>query len=199
MLGYLAWTEPTFCRRFGQLVQRRLLHDGLFLDGLPPLPSFHPNTFWLLLHLVGTRPHGWRDVLQPSRRRKRRVLRAIQRRTRHLIVQTQWAGWWDQWLLVEILSRHPRMVEALPSAFRAALHALPYLEQRGLNQPPPKRRVHRFLARLIPRPMAKRPQQQPRHRPTFSLATPNWQSQRPSRWRECSLDSRPTPGGAAHV
>ena len=107
-----AWGDLEFQRQSGDTPRLYLRNKVLFPTGKTPCLRFAPQLFWLLMLLgAGDRPLG--------------VFRGA---AAAQVSQPQWAGFWDQWIVMEAICQWPESVSKLPSRVRRGLLALPLLE-----------------------------------------------------------------------
>ncbi len=124
LAGELAWNESVFQAGCSRTLISALSRRVLFSPDGPPLPQIAPRTFWALIAIA---PVG-RIPLRPFGLRRHRVSAGLQRLRKQSAVLAQapeWAGLWDQWLIVEALRVWPGVAGYTPRPLREAVLALP--------------------------------------------------------------------------
>lgn len=123
----MAWREPGFQHRTAELLRENLRGRILWTRGRvrsAPLPLVEPNTFWALLALAGA-GNPARQLFKP---RRMAILGALTRFHGLAVEQASapgWAGFWDQWILIEASQRWSATARDVAEPLRSALAALP--------------------------------------------------------------------------
>jgi hypothetical protein len=86
LIGAMAWDDSVFQSRLATEIAAALRKRFLFLNGELPKISLRPEVFWLILELTHSVP-------------------TIHQITRQCYQHGGWAGFWEQWLLMELLQR----------------------------------------------------------------------------------------------
>lgn len=143
-----AWRQSAFAERFARRLLDVLRHRYAIVEPGPsgaspapwPVPRISPWTWWLLLEVAGIPALG-KLGRRPWRWRHRRLARRLRGITGSLLAAApaEWAGFWDQWLLGEVLLR-VKSDEEMPYHWNPMLDAMPWLHQlfanRGAPEPP---------------------------------------------------------------
>lgn len=142
--GHIAWREPHFQLALADDLNRWLCRRYLFDGDATPFPHFHPNTFWTLFYLGALQ----RPRFFPSREWRRSA--ALATLARREILQPDWAGFWDQWLLCHALLHFQAELKR-DVLLAGLLRDLPTARWWALVPEPPRRRrlsgLRRFFAR----------------------------------------------------
>lgn len=129
LVGERAWRDPDFQHAVSRRVHAYLHQRMLFQRGELPAPHFAPQSFWLLIALTANgKQKGWQSWLGRGRWRAER-LQLLRTLAQAEVGRLQWAGIWDQWLVIETTQRWPGCTRSLPATLHAALAALPLLAQ----------------------------------------------------------------------
>ncbi len=121
LIGQRAWLDLNFQRRVRYAVIKHMKTRVLFSLSQWPHPRFHPNSFWLLIALTDVpapAPH-WRFW------RRQGIAATLHRIAVRQSLNEQWAGIWDQWLILTAILRWHREQERLPPELWNAILALP--------------------------------------------------------------------------
>jgi len=136
LVAETAWTEP----RFRYLVSRKVrayLHDRVvFSIGEIPSVSLAKQTFWLLLAMEQEPPSSLRARFSARKRRRSAALAQFRALAMDRILAEGWAGFWDQWLIAQMLRANPRAPFALHPKLREAVTSLPLLKKAHLRYEP---------------------------------------------------------------
>ncbi len=185
--GHLAWLEPHFQLGLADDLNRWLCQRYLFDADATPFPHFHPNTFWVLFYLGSLQ----RPRFFPSREWRRSI--ALADLARREILQPDWAGFWDQWLLCHALLHFQTELKR-DGLLAGLLRDLPTAQWWALGPEPPRRRrlsgLRRFFARRWRGRRGRPPSTSARGRRLATragddflhLAGPQWSEAVPTAW-----------------
>ncbi len=114
ILGRYAWDDLQFRHHIVEVLERELRSRTLFSAALKPqenneprdhpFPTMHltPQLFWLLISMAVSTIHFKRSYrILPARRRIRKALLLLQKEGLRQGLMPEWAGLWDQWVLLE--------------------------------------------------------------------------------------------------
>ena len=128
--GEAAWLEPSFQREISAKLSGYLKRSYLFPDGRAPIPHLSTRVFWLLLALVKTRPAGFLLRARTRFRKARGVWGSLQTLARSRGLASGWAGFWDQWLILEAVRLRGAAFDE-KSPLEAAVAGLPLMRQQS--------------------------------------------------------------------
>ena len=103
--------------------------------GARAAPLLSPQFFWLLLAAADTCRDG--RIWRPGERRRRRAAAQLQAIADELAYTAAWAGFWEQWLLLELASQDKRWSGHLSMRLQAAVAALPIFQAFPEYKPAP--------------------------------------------------------------
>lgn len=178
--GLAAWTDLDVCRRTTDLIHGVLRSRVCRSRQWDRTPHLHPNTFWLLIRLASPRGAVRSDTSRAPKRMLH-VLRGLAARALH---EPEWARFWDQWVLAE-------MLECSIWYVPQSVLLLPYvLEQEEARQPSSE-----VAADSADDSAA--PGSEPAGTPASPLCDPKWNEDRPEclfvPWPPAVSDSEERP------
>ncbi|HSR67294.1 MAG TPA: hypothetical protein VLU25_05080, partial [Acidobacteriota bacterium] len=94
LAGQAAFRDPHFQRLAAEASLRHLKHNRLLTGELTPL-QFHPNAFWFLLAVA--------ELPAPR----------LQHLARRKLLEDQWTGEWEAWLMGLVSQRFPQSLDKL--------------------------------------------------------------------------------------
>lgn len=207
VISTLAWREPRFQRATAAAILEHFRRSRLMVEE-PAVPVFRVQVWWLAVELVGVpalgRPpeEGTYRILERGLGRRlatalwrswhRRSGRGHLRQRLSAIARDQifgapgWAGFWEQWLVGEIMLRRPELVAEASSASRQVLSILPLLSGEAYRE------VRNRAALPAPKSVV---------RELSVIVDPEWEAERPGgprrasrRFRSASRAASPGPG-----
>jgi hypothetical protein len=155
LLGTYAWRDLDFQVQVAEKIETEIARRTLFQVGQFQTMLIAPKTCWLLLalacaHTLHSRTslgkagmtvrsglasallfRGKRSIMERLRPDERRVLELLQAKGEQFGLRPEWAGLWDQWLLLEAYRYWG--TDWMPTNVRDALHALPLHQLRPGN------------------------------------------------------------------
>lgn len=144
LAGQAAWLGPDFQHPINRILDQRLRSEVLLKGGRPPRVFISPRTIWALLALASLQPVAGRiNRKMDSQLRKLRL--PLGELAQQIAMGTDWAGFWDQWLLIRAL---PLVRVRFPDHEVPLLHALkdlPLRKAAGSKALPPKPLPPRFF------------------------------------------------------
>lgn len=136
LLGEMAWSDLMFRHRVASEIRAFLREEVLFAKGDDHVVIFSVKVFWLLSALsVQTSPVQTQLLRANSVAAAAR--RAAARLAEHGVKEAcsdHWAGFWEQWLVKQMLERWPQAFARLDTNLRVSLLQLPVLEGRGRGE-----------------------------------------------------------------
>jgi hypothetical protein len=127
LAGELGWREPIVAIDHACTLRDTLRRRVLVDLGELPVPMLAPQTHWTLIALAngGVRHRGQSSA--------RRLLRGVQRlqviAAKQVVAQAAWAGFWDQWLLLEAIELWSGALQRVDKNLAAALRRLPLADE----------------------------------------------------------------------
>jgi len=100
LAGELAWRPVDFQRGLAHQINQYFFQRVLFVNGRPLAPRVAPETIWVLAALAPPELKARNEMVAAAAARVRAMGSVLARRT-------NWAGFWDQWLVWEAKRRWP--------------------------------------------------------------------------------------------
>ncbi len=123
-----AWRDLRFQEEIAVLLYRHLRQSVLMTQLDKVLAIFSPNTFWILVALTPPPTASGLAQLRWSHWLERWTVRRLRNlATRRALGATEWAGFWDQWLLWSALNQSPEAADRLTPMLYNALLGLPIM------------------------------------------------------------------------
>ncbi|MEM7132693.1 MAG: hypothetical protein AAF702_40700 [Chloroflexota bacterium] len=120
-----AWGNLAFQNEMGSMLQRTLRQNELFIQGDKALIVLSSKTYWVLLALSKTPAMFSHHFFNRDHRTLVRAIKRLHREAEKHILQTGWAGFWDQWVIWTAMSQYPGAIVDLSPSLYNALAALP--------------------------------------------------------------------------
>jgi len=128
---HMAWEDPMFCHQYAGLVVGILKKEPPLINGLVPHISFSPITFQVLILLAANKQPF--SISLSGQRALVRITNRLRQGSAMMVSENQWAGFWDQWLIVRALRYWPEGAEELAPSLRRILARLPLLDNTLLT------------------------------------------------------------------
>ncbi len=156
----LAWRQPGFRHQLGSQLQSFFRSHLLIGDGKLPTISLDLRTYWLLLELAGmarlrhlatiTKPKDAPTAALVRDPRSRQAVTRLSELAVAGLAGARWAGFWDQWVMLEAARKNQRHLGQTTPAILHLLASLPWLEEMPqrptLHRPAPASSQHQEIA-----------------------------------------------------
>lgn len=141
--GICAWHDLAFQYEVADAIRKALHNRVIFtsaeIKAIYPVNAaavlLAPQTFWLLIAAADTCPPGM--IWRPSARRLRRAAAHLQMIADDMASAEHWAGFWDQWLMLELARQDKNWFDNLTPQLQDAVAALPIFGAVPSLAPPP--------------------------------------------------------------
>lgn len=185
-----AWQDVHFQHMIFREVDRRLRSEVLLMGGRPPHAYISSKALWALVALAAKQPLKRRErrTIEPALRQLRTGLGALANR---IVMEPDWAGFWDQWLLIRALPTINIKFQAQDTPMVRAIKNLPLRKTSARKlvpdyDVPPQfllLRLWWFWRRSMAEMFAQFRRWRAKSLPQLGLADPDWKQQKPI-WAE---------------
>jgi hypothetical protein len=184
-----AWNDPGFQFTAAQKIIQHLRNHNLMIPYQFPDIELSDKTFWFMILLGKKRPLNYRYFFSRKERNGARIIHRLQELAQREITVSEWAGFWDQWIILQASQRWPEGFRALDPRISKALVALPLLDTTQMNKLcKDKKKIKIRIRPIIDnffeiRDRIKRqpmPAKSRREYALLNMAAPRWQEQMPT-------------------